>query len=185
MGAISPAASTALTGLAAFAPVVRESLPLISGAANIFSGVQNLVNSPDEQAEDNYIEQQRLELRQLQERQNAQLKAQQQDAALEREKLAAEAKNAEENRLSALRRAVARQRASFGATGLSANEGSAEAVLLGLFEETDQDRQQRERLDTLRNRALDNDLTSTQSLNVLQRSHLAQQQRLERIAKGY
>ena len=54
MGAISPAASTALTGLAAFAPVVRESLPLISGAANIFSGVQNLVNSPDEQ-EDNYI----------------------------------------------------------------------------------------------------------------------------------
>ncbi|MEC8665889.1 MAG: transporter [Pseudomonadota bacterium] len=184
MGAISPAASTALTGLAAFAPVVRESLPLISGAANIFSGVQNLVNSPDEQ-EDNYIEQQRLELRQLQERQNAQLKAQQQETALSREKLAAEAKNAEENRLSALRRAVARQRASFGATGLSANEGSAEAVLLGLFEETDQDRQQRERLDTLRNRALDNDLASTQSLNVLQRSQLAQQQRLERIAKGY
>ncbi|MEC7028226.1 MAG: transporter, partial [Pseudomonadota bacterium] len=105
--------------------------------------------------------------------------------ALSREKLAAEAKNAEENRLSALRRAVARQRASFGATGLSANEGSAEAVLLGLFEETDQDRQQRERLDTLRNRALDNDLASTQSLNVLQRSQLAQQQRLERIAKGY
>ena len=180
MGAISPAASTALTGLAAFAPVVRESLPLISGAANIFSGVQNLVYSPDEQ-EDNYIEQQRLELRQLQERQNAQLKAQQQETALSREKLAAEAKNAEENRLSALRRAVARQRASFGATGLSANE----AVLLGLFEETDQDRQQRERLDTLRNRALDNDLASTQSLNVLQRSQLAQQQRLERIAKGY
>lgn len=185
MGAISPAASTALTGLAAFAPVVRESLPLISGAANIFSGVQNLVGGEAENREDEFLAQQRLELRQLQERQNAQLKTQQQETALSREKLAAEAKSAEENRLAALRRAVARQRASFGATGLSANEGSAEAVLLGLFEETDQDRQQRERLDTLRNRALDNNLSSTQSLNVLQRSQLSQQQKLERIAKGY
>ncbi len=58
--------------------------------------------------------------------------------------------------------------------------GGGLAVLLGLFDESDADRTQREHLDSLRSAALDSDLSQQRALNVLQRTQLQQKQALER-----
>ena len=121
---------------------------------------------------------QELALAQLQQRQQMQQQQLTQDTALER--MALEGKQADEQRQAALRRAVARQRAQFGASGVAGGGGSSQAVLLGLFEESDEERTQREKLDTLRTRALDQDVSSTQSVNVLQREQLRQRQNVQR-----
>lgn len=121
-------------------------------------------------------------LEQLQERQALEQRQAAQNAALDRERLTVETQNAEEERQRALRRAVARQRASFGAQGLSGTGGSSQAVLLGLFEESDEDRTQRERLDNIRNRAIDQGLSQGRSLNVLQRTQLEERNRLNTLS---
>ena len=90
------------------------------------------------------------------------------------------AKAAEDERRAALRRAVARQNARFGASGIGGSGGSAEAVLLGLFDESEEDLASRERLDNLRNRSLDLNVAQNSSLNVLQRSQLQQRQDFQR-----
>ncbi|MBI1301341.1 MAG: hypothetical protein GC137_06750 [Alphaproteobacteria bacterium] len=104
-------------------------------------------------------DQQKLAVRQLQQTQALQQQQSAQNAALDRERLAVDTQNAEEERQRALRRAVARQRANFGAQGVSTTGGSSQAVLLGLFEESDEDRAQRERLDNIRSRAIDQGLS--------------------------
>lgn len=63
----------------------------------------------------------------------------------------AKAETADRNR--ATRRAAARKRALFSAQGIS-TEGSGEAILLGLFEENEDELQRREELDRLRVSAL-------------------------------
>lgn len=168
----------------------------ITGLTNTISAVNTLVDtvqgvtggSSQPQVVDNSAEilraQQRLALQQLKAQQNAQARDQAEQAALSREKIQAEAAAAEKERLASLRRAVARQRAAFGASGIDSGDGSAEAVLLGLFEETDQDRTERERLDDIRNRVLDQDQAAQNRLNVLQVSQLRQRQQLERAVEG-
>lgn len=125
---------------------------------------------------------QELALRQLQDQQrlNAQNLAQQ--TALEREKIAVQAKNAEQERQTALRRAVARQRANFGSQGVGGSAGSSQAVLLGLFDESEQELASRERLDNLRNRALDLDVSQNNSLSLLQRTQLQERNKLDKIS---
>ena len=106
------------------------------------------------------------------------------DAALSRQKIALDAGNAEEERKKALRRAVSRQRANFGAQGISSGGGSAQAVLLGLFEESDAEKKKREQLDTLRLNAIDQGLGQRTSLNVLQRTQLQEKQKISQISSG-
>jgi hypothetical protein len=85
-----------------------------------------------------------------------------------------------------LKRAVARQRAAYGASGIEANSsGSAQAVLLGLFDESEEEKNQREKLDTLRLNAIDQDVDQRSRLNVLQRTQLAEKQRLQQSLVGY
>lgn len=119
-------------------------------------------------------------LQQLQALQGEELRRAEEDAAQERERIAAAAANAESTRRAALKRAVARQRAAFGASGIDANSsGSAQAVLFGLFDESDEERAQREKLDTLRLGAIDQNLEQRRRLNILQRTQLAERQRLQ------
>ncbi len=101
-----------------------------------------------------------------------------QDAALEGQQIALSAAQSEEERISALKRAVARQRANFGSQGIGSGAGSSQAVLLGLFEESDAEKQRREELDNLRLSAIDQDLSQAQSLNVLQRTQLEERNKL-------
>ena len=168
--------------------------PTITGLTSAISAVDTLVDTvsniadPPKPPADNSAEilraQQRLALQQLKAQQDAGARAAADEAALSHEKILADAKTAEGERLAALRRAVARQRASYGAGGIDSGDGSAEAVLLGLFEESDEDRRRRERLDDIRNRALDQDIAARQSLDVLQQTQLKQRQQLDRAIAG-
>ncbi|NCT40940.1 MAG: transporter [Alphaproteobacteria bacterium] len=165
MGAITPIASglTTLVGALGTANQLAGTIQTLSG------------NSPQRQEQD-------LALKQLQERQTLSAAQLAQDNALERERIALQGAQDEDDRRAALRRAVARQRASFGASGISQDSGgSSQAVLLGLFDETETDLAQREQLDTLRNRALDLDSAQNKSLNLLQATQLKQRQDLNRL----
>ena len=121
-------------------------------------------------------------LAQLQQQQRLEERQSAQDASLEQQRRAEERAQANSRRQAALRRAVSRQRAQFGASGVGSDGGSSEAVLLGLFEETDEDRNQRERLDSLRNRALEQDQIQLRSRNVLEATQTAQRNQLRRSA---
>ncbi len=164
MGAIVPLATT-LTSLATAASAVNK----------VVKGVQTLTGYDDEARED------KLALRQLQERQRLEASQLSQDNALERERIALQASQSEDERRAALKRAVARQRAQFGSSGISQSGGSSQAVLLGLFDETEDELAKREELDNLRNRALDQDLAQTNSLNLLQATQLAQKNNLNKL----
>jgi hypothetical protein len=121
-----------------------------------------------------------MALRQLRQRQAAELAGSEAQAALDRQKLAADSQAADDLRRSALRRAVARQRASFGVQGVGSSGGSAQAVLLGLFDESESDKQNRERLDAIRSTALDQGLSQTKRINVLQAAQLSERQKFAR-----
>lgn len=163
MGAITPITNT-LTSLAGTLGTASQ----VVGTAQALTG-----NGPARRQDD-------LALAQLQERQQLQEQQLEQDAQLDRAQLELDAQTAEENRRGALRRAVARQRAQFASSGVTSSGGSSEAVLLGLFEESEDERAQRDRLDSLRNAAIDSSLSSRSGINVLQRTQLEQRQNLQR-----
>ncbi|GJL84244.1 MAG: hypothetical protein DHS20C02_00190 [Micavibrio sp.] len=158
---------------------VLQLLPVISQGVGL---VSNIVSS--ESAVRDQRAGQDLALQQLQQRQAEQQRQSREDAALDRERIAADADASERKRRDALRRAVSRQRAQFGGSGISSSGGSAEAVLLGLFEETDNEREERERLDNLRFGAIDQNLSQQRRLNVIQRTQLQESQRIGRLSSG-
>lgn len=121
----------------------------------------------------------RLALEQLQARQTIDQQRLAQSNELSRQEITLRAEQAENTRRDALKRAVARQRAQFGASGVSANGGSSEAVLLGLFDESDEQRAERERLDNLRLGALDQNLSNQNRINTLELSQKAEKDRLK------
>lgn len=139
-----------------------------------------LVDSDEDQRRAALRAQQDQALAQLQQQQRLTERQQAQKARLERERRTEETRQANEKRQAALRRAVARQRAQFGASGVGSGAGSSEAVLLGLFEETDSDRENRERLDSLRNRALEQERRQLRRRNVLEATQTAQRNQLRR-----
>lgn len=173
MGALTPV----ITGLTTLATAV-------TAADKLIDITRGFGSDPYEAQRRALRNDQDLALRQL----TAQQALNEQQAAraadLQRQKLAADTLSAENNRRAALRRAVARQRAQFGGSGFTGGDGSAEAVLLGLFEETEGDRADATRLDALRSAALDQSLGDQRALNVLQRAQLQERQALARISAG-
>lgn len=128
--------------------------------------------------------QQTLALSQLQQSQANSTREAALNAQAEREKIALQSTQAEEQRKDALRRAIAKRNASVGASGVS-RTGSNEAVLLGLINDVDDDRQNANALDQLRFNTIDNGLTNLQSSNVLTRTQLAERQSLDRAISGF
>lgn len=124
--------------------------------------------------------QQDLALQNLQQKQANELEEVQEHASLDKEKIALDQQQAEKDRKASLKRAVARQRALSGARGVSGDSGSGEAILLGLFEESDDEREERQRLDSLRKKSLDQDIENRQRQNLLEVSQLRERQALER-----
>lgn len=168
MGSITPILSQ---GIGIASAVAGGGLPFLNVASKVLD-----IDSAGRRQRD----EQSLALRQLQQSQALQQKNMAEQNALEKEKISAQAVQAEEDRRAALKRAVARQRASFGAQGVSSG-GSAQAVLLGLFDESEDELQSRERMDALRLSALDQGLSQNQSLNLLQAQQLRERQKLERL----
>ena len=106
-------------------------------------------------------------------------------AETERQKITLDSADAEKRRIAALKRSIAKRNARFGATGVGGTGGSREAVLLGLYNESDDEKKQREELDKLRFSSIDNDLSSLASRNILQKTQLSERQKLDRIADSY
>lgn len=149
-------------------------LPILSSLTSTIGVVENVIGSFTPRSNTD------LELKQLRERQQLSQQQYEQNAALQREQINLNATQNEEERRAALRRAVARQRAQFGASGVG-NGGSTDAVLLGFSEESADELTQRTQLDNLRNRALDSDLSQQRSMNLLQATQLAERQNLNRL----
>jgi hypothetical protein len=183
MGMIS--GGSLLSTLGTLSGYASAAMPVIQAVSTIKNVVDGFGNSGDDDARAQLRSQQDLAMQQLRAQQGLAEMTAVEQAALDRQNIAANAQNAEAARRTALRRATARQRATFGAQGLSANDGSGEAVLLGLFDESDADRQSRERLDTLRNQAIDQNLDQQQRINVLQRTQLQERQSLDRALSGF
>lgn len=151
-------------------------IPTLTSVVSTFRAAENVFGSLNPRSDDN------LALSQLQERQRLAQQQSGQDANLDRERIALQNSQNEETRRAALRRAVARQRAQFGSSGIaSGTGGSADAVLLGLFDETEDELTRRNQLDNLRNRALDLNLNQQRSVNVLQATQLSERQNLGRL----
>lgn len=151
--------------------------PLMAAAEFINLG-QDLVGTAQSEAAQSQA------LAQLKAQQNAQIRAAQENAALDKQRLALDAKAAEDDRKRALRRAVARQQTIFGSSGIGGQGGSSQAVLLGLVNESEQERTRREDLDRIRLSAIDTDLAQQKRLNVLQRTQLQERNGLDNLSSG-
>lgn len=159
--------------MGALAPIITTAL-ITQGTQLVFNEVLgNSGRDTDNQA-----------LEQLQQRQALEEQQRAADSALQRQGIALDAQKSEDNRRDALRRAVSRQRANFGAQGIGSGSGSSQAVLLGLFEESADEKKRREELDALRLNAIDQNLSQNKSINVLQRTQLAERNNLNNISFG-
>ncbi len=154
--------------------------PILSNAT--LTGAAGAVNAS--KSSGNTRASQELALRQLQQQQHLREAQSAADAQRAREKVAIDAAADEAERQRALKRSVARQRANFGAQGVGSGQGSSQAVLLGLFDESEEEKSERESLDALRLNAIDDDLNQERALNVLQRTQLEERQKLTRSAEG-
>lgn len=172
MGALS---AGGLVGSLSTAATVLKTLD------STFSAIQSFSNNVDKQNQNNLLAQQDLALKQLQARQGLDQANAEQDAALQRQQLALTAADNDAARLNALRRAVARQNAQFGASGIVAGDGSSEAVLLGLANQSDDDKTRQDALDNLRYQAINQNLEQQKGVDVLQQAQLQQKQNLQRI----
>lgn len=128
------------------------------------------------------------ELRQQQEQAGAQLASRQQlEEELAQKKrdqdvamLRVESDQAERRRVAALKAVTAKQRAAMGGAGVAADDGSGEAVLLGLFQQSDAERADRAAVDDLRQKIIDANYDSLRSRNLLEAAQLSERQSLQR-----
>lgn len=88
-------------------------------------------------------------------------------ASIQTAQIQQQAATDEEARQRALKASVAKQRARFAASGIDADDGSAEAVLLGLFQESEAESTARAERDALRERAIGNSSSYNSGRNLL------------------
>ena len=172
------ATASTLTGLAGSLNSVIGATNQIAGTFGLSTGLGS--SGADKQRRKDLQSQQDLALAQLQAQQNQDMAQAQANADIERQRIAQDATIAEADRRDALKRAVARQRASFGSSGAGTSGGSSEAVLLGLFEESEEEKSQRDSIDALRFGAIDQSLADRSATNTLRRTQLQEKQNLQR-----
>ena len=149
-----------------------QALQTVGSVAGVVNRSSDYFSDRDDRSSD-------LALQQLQARQDAEVREAQQKAVLDRAEIAAKAEEAEIQRRQALKRAVARQRVKYGASGVSSGDGSSEAVLLGLFDESEEEKQSRERIDNLRLQAIDQNLDKMRRVNTLERTQARERAKLK------
>lgn len=165
-------------------PIVSTLNSSIGAVTTLTNTVNDLSGSTANAAEDSLRLKQSQALQALERDQEYEQAQAERTAAEEREQIAVTAQQEEDRRQKALKRAVAKQNAIRGSGGTSAS-GSSEAVLLGLFNESDADKQEQKQLDQLRYNAIDSDLYELDQRNVLERTQLLDQQKLERELLDY
>ena len=159
MGAVTPVMSV-LPILSSAAGMINKNLDMF----NVISGNSQRKIDRDEQKRNQANNQNILALQRLQAEQAAQMETARKDA---------------------LRRTVSRQRANFGAQGTGSTGGSADAVLLGLFSESEEERAERERLDHLRGQADKIQDNNSYYMNLLSKTQDAEKKKIDNFYKYY
>ncbi len=157
MGAVTPVMSV-LPILSSAAGMINKNLDMF----NVISGNSQRKIDRAEQKRNQANNQNILALQRLQAEQAAQMETARKDA---------------------LRRAVSRQRANFGAQGTGSTGGSADAVLLGLFSESEEERAERERLDHLRGQADKIQDNNSYYMNLLSKTQDAEKKKIDNFYK--
>jgi hypothetical protein len=85
----------------------------------------------------------------------------------------AERAESERRRSNALKRAVSRQRATYGGAGVDSEGGSSEAVLLGLFSDSESERAASDNIYDLRKKIIADNFAGLKRRNLLEESQLA------------
>ncbi len=158
-------------GLSSVATAAVQALSV----ANTVLGATN--SYKDDSGERNYKE--------LQQRSALELQNAHERAALEKEQIRLNAEQTESQRRAALKRAIAKQRAQFGSSGTGTDGGSAEAVLLGLFDESAEELSQRNALDVLKSSAVDQSVSGIQRINTLQLTQQKERNKYNRYTSAY
>ena len=156
-------------------PVALQALQAVQTVSTVAKVVGRGLDVVDDKRHDSSAQ----ALAQLEARQRAEIRNAKEQANIERQKIASAAKEKETERLRSLKRAVARQRAEFGGSGIASGDGSSQAVLLGLFDESEQEKADRERLDKIKLSAIDQSLANKRRVNTLERAQLQEKSRLK------
>jgi hypothetical protein len=98
---------------------------------------------------------------------NANEQSIQADHDLQQQQNELDAANQAQNRRDALRRAMSKQQAAFGGQGIDTTDGSGEAVLLGLFNQSAEEKAYQDRLNQLKSSALEQDTADKRRRNLL------------------
>ncbi|AIB12698.1 hypothetical protein ABAZ39_12005 [Azospirillum argentinense] len=128
---------------------------------------------------------QNLAAQQLRTGQAATLADKEGDARTRLAQMSAAAQSDERRRVDALRRTVARTRATLGSNGVSAADGSGEAILLGVVKDSAAERGEAEGADRLKREAIQQEVDSVRRRNLLEQAQLAERQRLEFMSRFY
>ncbi|MCT4574742.1 MAG: hypothetical protein N4A43_00615 [Alphaproteobacteria bacterium] len=100
-------------------------------------------------------------------------------ANLKLDQLNKSAQNAEEERLKNLKVALAKQRASFGASGMSsADVGSSKSVLDGLLNDSEDSKSKNDEVVAIKKKAIEDSYNTGLSKNLLELSNLEDQKKL-------
>ncbi len=150
-----------IQALGGLLPVINKSISIV----NTIDRAERLLNRKSDHKDRD------LALRQLQERQAAEEKIAGTRLARDQMILDAESASTERRRLNALKRETARQNAAFGGAGVEGDTGSGEAVLLGLFNESEDEKRDQDSITALRRQMLADNFNALKSRNLLEFSH--------------
>ncbi|MDQ2105467.1 hypothetical protein [Azospirillum isscasi] len=128
---------------------------------------------------------QNLAVQQLRTGQAATLAEKEGDARTRLAQASAAAQADERRRVDALRRTGARTRAALGSNGVSAADGSGEAILLGVVKDGAAERAEAEGADRLKREAIQQEVDGVRRRNLLEQAQLAERQRLEFMSRFY
>lgn len=147
-------------------------------ALSVANTVAGAVNSYEEKSG-------KRDYEQIQKRAALDLQNVQGRASLEKEQIRLDADRIESEKKAALRRLVAKQRAQFGASGISAGDGSSKAYLLGLIDDEEEAARQREALDNLKISLADESVARQQRVNTLTLTQAKEKDKYNKYTAGY
>lgn len=140
-----------LNSLTSVLGVVDKISSITNSARNTYSNYRDITGDYT-QAKQRY----ELQEKEIAEKQDLDLKQMQ----IDREDETRQRKNA-------LKRAVATRQAEFGGQGIDTADGSGEAVMLGLFKESSEEKNYRDRLNKLKQESLAQDVSAKRRRNLL------------------
>lgn len=145
-------------------------LPVINKGISVFNTVDRLAGHGSNATEKKSRARQQLALTQMQEQQKTEEQIAAQKFVREKSVIDAQAADDERRRMSALKRASAAQRAAYGGAGVESDAGSGEAVLLGLFSQSEEEKVVSESINALRRQILDDNMDAIRTRNLLELS---------------